>query len=140
MHSGIDAWQIKTGAGIRGIASRVQWDDRRSGFPYCTFTIRRKRFSGAETEYDKRLRAIRENKGWLNPYLTVQAYCEQPKRSGNLVAVAVAKTEDVIAMIANLHCDSRSTGNASFWIVNWEDMRAAGYQCWVWRKARALVA
>lgn len=128
--AGIDAWQIKSSSGLRGIASRIQWDDGRPSFPYCTFTIRKQRSSGAETEYEKRLRAIRERQGWLFPYFTVQAYLTQPKRFGDLLSVCVAKTEDVIDMIARDLCVTNRTDNALFWIVPWVAMRNEGYDIW----------
>ena len=47
--AGIDAWQLHTSEGLRGLASRVQWV---SGSAWNTFTIRRQRDSGTATEYD----------------------------------------------------------------------------------------
>jgi len=132
VHAGVDAWQIKDSAGMRGIASRVQWDDGRRGFPYCTFTVRRARLTGVETEYDKRLRAIRSKEGWLFPYLTVQAFLTQPKRAGVLLACAVARTVDVVDMIANDLCVEQRTTNAAFWVVPWDEMRNQGYRVWIW--------
>jgi hypothetical protein len=135
-HAGIDAWQLKTDRGLRGIASRVQWDDQRRDFPYCTFTVRHARDSGAETEYTKRLRALREKGGWLFPYLAVQAFFTQPKRAGEILTCAVAKTEDVIDMIARDLCRLRRTSNASFWAVPWDEMRNQGYAIWAWSQEK----
>jgi hypothetical protein len=50
----------------------VQWGNARN-----TFTIRYKRASGAKTEYQKRSEAILNNKGYLYPYLTIQAYLDK---------------------------------------------------------------
>jgi hypothetical protein len=55
--------------------SRIQ-----TGVNYKTFTIRNKRKSGARTEYEKRKIAI--EKGYLYPYLTVQAYVTDSAGSG----------------------------------------------------------
>lgn len=66
-YSGIDAIQITKDNQIRTIAIRVQF-----GTAWDTFTIRYKRHNGAETEYKKRLDAIKNEK--LYPNLTLQCY------------------------------------------------------------------
>lgn len=129
MHAGVDAWQISTSQGMRAIASRIQW-----GQSWSTFTIRKRRFSGAETEYDKRLRAIRERKGWLWPYLTIQAYVSLPRRTGGLLSCAVARTEDVIDMIVEGEAWTRRTTNAEFWAVSWQEMKDCGKLVWDWQQ------
>lgn len=130
--AGIDAWQIHTENGIRGIASRVQWDDARPDFPYCTFTIRKLRFNGSDTEYKKRVRALNDAGGWLYPYLTSHAYVRMPRRSGALAAVAIAKTRDIVEMIGIGNCETNQTSNASFWVVSWDAMRRCGFDVKVW--------
>ncbi len=91
LFAGIDAWQIQYGpTAIRGIASRVQW-----GMRHDSFTIRTKLPSGHETEYQKRLRAIQNQKeGHLYPHLTIQAYLIQ--RGGPLSAAAAIETKALI--------------------------------------------
>ncbi|WP_363796694.1 hypothetical protein ABU614_15560 [Lysobacter firmicutimachus] len=93
--SGIDAWQILDGrTGMRGIASRVQW-----GQAHSSFTIRTRVASGQETEFHKRLRAIRNiEEGHVYPHLTVQAYLDQ--RKGRLLAAAVVRTKELIELAA----------------------------------------
>jgi hypothetical protein len=135
MHSGVDAWQIHTRTGLRAIASRIQW-----GSSWRTFTIRKARFNGTETEYDKRLRAIRENKGWLWPYLTIQAYIALPRREGQLLSCAVARTEDVIDMIAEGHCTRNQTWNAEFWVVHWDDLIEQKRQIWQYKATQTVEA
>lgn len=93
-YSGIDLWQIINGKGIRGIASRIQWGDTN----WKSFTIRYKMPSGCETEYQKRTRAL-ENKEWLFPVYTCQAYITMPRREGSLLSCAVAKTEDIFGVL-----------------------------------------
>ena len=70
--SGIDAWQVIDGQGVRGIASRVQRDKDDWG----TFTIRLKTQRGSsETEFAKIERITRRCKlGFLHAGLVVQAY------------------------------------------------------------------
>lgn len=74
--AGVDAWQVADPHGMRSIASRVQ-----SGWgPLNTFTIRWSVRSGARTEIDKRIDAIRD--GFLYPLITVQAYLTCPLNPG----------------------------------------------------------
>lgn len=68
--SGIDAWHVVDGLGVRGIASRVQW-----GKDWGTFTIRKSRANGAKTEWHK-IAEARDSirRGFVRPHLVVQAY------------------------------------------------------------------
>ena len=91
IHSGIDAWQLHTKHGIRGIASRVQWGN----MAWNTFTIRYVRSSGAKTEYEKRLAAVKSNDGWIYPYYTVHAYINERGGNGELMSAAITKTKDL---------------------------------------------
>jgi hypothetical protein len=100
MLAGIDVWQTKSGEGCRGIASRVQSGANavdRAGRPWNTFTIRRRRSSGATTEWEKRVEAIQTGR-WLYPYLTVQAYVYDDK----LLSAAVARTRDLFRAAMDL--------------------------------------
>lgn len=121
--AGIDVWYINKLNGMRGIASRIQ-----TGVNYRTFTIRNKRQSGVKTEYEKRKIAI--EKGYLYPYLTIQAYVTD---NNDLLSFAIAKTEDIIDAIDNGLCYKNSTGpeqigQAEFYVVSWSDMKNAGYE------------
>lgn len=90
-YSGIDAFQLIQGRSLlRGLASRVQWIEPDKP-PWRTFTIRLDRASGAETEFSKRLFAIRNNQGWLYPHLTIHSYI----RDGELLDAAIVKTRDL---------------------------------------------
>jgi hypothetical protein len=124
--AGIDAWQVQADKGIRGIGSRVQWDDGRPGFPYNTFTIRSKRSNGAATEYQKRSEAI-ETGAYLYPHLTVHAYFDMPRRAGALRSVAMARTKDIFEAIEKGYAWTKSTSNAEFFCVKWRDMQIAKY-------------
>jgi hypothetical protein len=119
--AGIDFWNVRFGVGIRGLATRIQW-----GRSWRTFTIRNQRISGARTEYEKRKQAI--EKGWLYPELTLQAYVD----NGKLLSYALAKTTDIIKMIdmgkAKIkHTGPAQYGQASFYVVKWDDMKKMGY-------------
>ena len=89
--SGIDAWQLLNGKGIRGIASRVQWKENRE-----TFTIGFSFHGSQSTEYSKRLHAIKdeEDLGLLYPKLTIQAFLDD--HNGNLLSACVINTKDLI--------------------------------------------
>ena len=98
MLAGIDAWQVVSGKGIRGVASRVQYqykmvfdpkakrmvEKKQFTKPYASFTVRKMRSSGAETEWAKRIRAIDDPGNWLAPSLIIQAYLD--RRGGRLLA------------------------------------------------------
>lgn len=91
--AGIDAWQVKNDLGIRGIASRIQW-----GAHYESFTIRKKRTTGAKTELDKRLKVLTRAGDWLFPYWTIQAYITK-RKDGELLYACATKTKDLFRYI-----------------------------------------
>ena len=124
-YSGIDAWQVLPEMGMRGIGSRIQRvnDDVR---PYDSFTVRARRFSGAKTEFAKRVQAIESNRGYLYPYLTVQAYVRE--RDNELLSAAVCRTEDLIRYINEGHSKENETTNASFYTCFWRDMVTKGFK------------
>jgi len=66
--AGVDFWVVESGLGMVSIASRVQTYDM------TTFTIRYSRKSGAETEYQKRVKQL--NGDYELPTWTVQAYID----------------------------------------------------------------
>lgn len=118
MLAGIDAWHINRKCGMQGIASRIQWGNK----TWKSFTVRKRRTSGAETEYAKRKRAI-DTGNWLYPTLTVQAYITS-RRDGELLSIGVAKTKDIFAAIDEGKCKikkNRWDGN-EFIVVFWEDV------------------
>jgi len=127
--SGIDAFQmLPSGHVLRGIASRIQY-----GRSYPTFTLRYKRSSGATTEFEKRLYAIRHGaQGYLYPHLTIHAYMSGP--GGQLLAAAVTETSALYLYAQQYRGDASrvyeqrnpSDGN-SFLVVLWEPYRRDGH-------------
>lgn len=120
--AGVDSWNIKHDDVIRGIASRVQYlNDLPFDEPPDTFTVRKERQSGAKTEFEKRLHAIR--KGGLYPHWTTQAYLDRPR--GELLSVGRVRTEDLIEHInggsegGGDYYVMDPPGEASFYVVNW---------------------
>jgi hypothetical protein len=118
----IDAWYVEDDRGIRGIASRVQYD-----VDYQTFTVRRSRASGTRTEFEKLAFAIKRE--WLYPFWFCQAYiAKNPKR---LLSVALCRTKDLIEYISKGSeledwyvggvCRD---GTATFYVVSWKKFGA----------------
>lgn len=128
--AGVDSWNIKHDDIIRGVASRVQYVSEMywTNSPPDTFTIRKSRPSGAKTEFEKRLEAIR--KGGLFPHWTTQAYLDE--QGGELLSLARVRTEDLIRYIDE---GSESDGDyyvktpkgeASFFVVDWWRLKENG--------------
>lgn len=133
---GIDVWQTVSGEGARGIASRVQPTSKN----WQTFTVRRRRFSGAKTEYQKRLDAINSNGRFIYPYLTCQAYVD----GHGVIGLGLARTVDIYAVIEQEKSAGRvdrnwdegkavwinGTHNADFFCVRFE----AVPNCWTYER------
>jgi len=126
-YSSIDAWYIKKDEGVRGLASRVQYD-----YTCNTFTIRRSRESGARTEFDKLTYAI-ENQ-WLHPYWFCHAYIYPVKPQKKVYSVALCKTLDLIKHIQkgqeghDYYIRSVDKyGAADFYVVPWVKLEEKGY-------------
>lgn len=124
-YSGIDVWRInpkdKT---VKGVASRIQ----RSDICWATFTVRHERESGSETEYSKRLRAIKN--GEIYPNLTYQAYISVDGEK--FLGLAIARTADIFSFIEKEKPALKKTGKnqigqASFFVVKWQTMKDKGY-------------
>lgn len=119
MLAGIDGWHVVNEYGMRGVASRVQWDT-----PYASFTIRKRRTSGGTTEWVKRrLALIEPERGWLAPQIIVQAYVDS--QSMRLLYAAVCRAADLykfaIDDYRNTVWESRRNGDdgnefAVFWV------------------------
>lgn len=131
--AGIDAWHIvRREGGIRGIASRVQADGNR----WDTFTIRYKRATGSETEFDKRMRAIRQShRGWMYPHLTVQAYLSADRET--LLSWGVVNTRELYLYVDRELLNDRNPGiqirsngqdGNQFIAVLWSRLRNAGIE------------
>lgn len=138
--AGIDAWQIVDKLGrMRGIASRIQWGPR----AYDTFTVRRSRFNGSITEFQKRIEALEDTQaGWLLPSLTIQAYVSE-RRTGELLSVAVCATRDLYEYIRDglegWDYTTNQTSNASFYVVKWDELERDGIKIKIWSKQPRLI-
>jgi len=144
--AGIDAYQISDDKKkMRGLASRVQPTDR----PWNTFSIRYSRRNGSETEYAKRMQAIREReRGWLLPALTVQAYVTKDR--AQLLSACVVGTVSLFEFLqeqmthaGDCCVELKTTGSdgARFLAVKWSALRAAGIKILTWPTAgQALVS
>lgn len=94
--AGVDAWQIHTERGMRGIASRVQW-----GKDWSTFTIRYSTKYGNRTEYQKRMDALSTpEQHWLVPYVTIQAYVTKDHLM--LLSYAMIRTVDLFEEVSRI--------------------------------------
>lgn len=107
--------------GLQGIAWRAQWGDR----AWDTFTIRYKRHSGAETEYEKRVKQIEE--GYLYPAFTMQAYFNN-RLDNQPLSVGIVKTVDLYSIMKNnpelMH---RNKSDNEFIFVKWRDIKSMKY-------------
>lgn len=117
--AGIDIFNID-GDVTYGVASRIQ-----TGKAWNTFTVRKKRDSGTETEYAKRLKAINSD-GILFPRVTYQAYVSADT-GGTLLSMAVCLTKELISLCKNGYAKTRHTGRgqyggAEFFVMEWSDM------------------
>ena len=122
MVAGIDTWQFNNREKwIRGLACRVQWGTT----DWQSFTIRKSRISGTKTEYEKRLDALTNGRGFLFPPLTVQAYLKQ-RRMGPVMSIGIAKTVNIMRWI---HChrdevkvQTNPIDGTEFYVVFWRDI------------------
>ena len=132
--AGIDAWIIKDNIGITGLASRIQWyePERHPFFPFNSFTIRKSRYTGAKTEYEKRTAAINSKGEFLFPYLTCQAYIVE-RRTGDLISMAIARTVDIFQMIIRNRYEQRKNRDGNyFYAVFWEGMKVYNLPIKTW--------
>jgi hypothetical protein len=116
-------WTYKNLSTVYGVGCRVQWVDAPREKIWNTFTIRAQRDSGAETEFEKRVRAIK-NKGQY-PHLTLHIYMN--KNTDEVESFAIARTEDIVAYIQSQrqevqdrHTGSKQIGQAKFMAVDWQ--------------------
>ena len=110
---------------VWGIASRVQKIPAIYK-PYNTFTVRKARESGAQTEYEKRKFAIQH--GGEYPYLTMQMYVNDDK---DCLSLAIAKTTDIMdfcdkGLAFEKKTGEQQIGQAVFLVVDWAKFKNAG--------------
>lgn len=124
MEAGIDAWQVVTGEGIRGIASRIQW----GGTYWESWTVRTRRPSGVRTERDKLIHA---DQTLLRPSYHVQAYLDGV--GGAVLGAAAIRTNDLVRLLlAEQHGSERfnPVDGAAFVPVWWQAAEEAGFEVW----------
>lgn len=115
---------------VWGVASRIQdYDPRKGHKPFNTFTIRKARASGAATEYEKRVYAIKSR--GVYPFLTMQAYVNT--QSGEVQSLALCKTTDLMDYVERgfareRHTGAEQRGQAAFFYASWDDMARRGYK------------
>lgn len=135
---GTDYFQIygngdKLDGVVWGVGSRFQsvWH---GGKTFDTFTIRLSRESGADTEFKKRKLAMDRN--GIYPYLTMHGYYDE--KTGDILSLAIARTRDIWECIEKGHCIVRKTGESqigqsTFYVVDWNKLKALGYPIKVWK-------
>ena len=106
-----------------GVGCRVQWLER-DGRKYHSFTIRKKRESGAPTELEKRIEAKKHD--GIYPQLTLHIYAY--KDTNEIESFAITKTDNVIKFIQDEFAGTNETGKdkigqSEFWIIYWSDFK-----------------
>jgi len=127
MKSGID-YIREDENGLQGIAARCQWDDGRPSYPYNSFTIRFKRHTGAETEFEKRNKQIQH--GYFYPAFTLQAYFDN-RENNNLLSLGIIPTRTLYDFIEKnkgrlnqkgLPIIKEKKSDNIFLFINWNDL------------------
>lgn len=113
-----------------GIASRIQKINKNinNNKPYNTFTIRTKRFKnsklGSQTEYEKRVYAIKHNN--IYPKYTLQCYVDE--KTNKLLSAAIIHTRDLYRYVLNHkqellnknNCECNGKGDSNEFIaIHW---------------------
>lgn len=113
-NAGID-YISETDKGLRGIAWRAQW-----GQDWRTFTIRKIRNTGANTEFAKRVQQI--DSSYLYPVFTMQGYFDN-RTDNNLLSVAIIETNRLYQFINE--CPDRAhlrKSDNEFFYIYWDDL------------------
>lgn len=122
--SGID-YIRENKKGLQGIAARVQWVGTMQ--PYNTFTIRKERYSGAQTEFEKRVQQIEQ--GYFYPAFTLQAYFDD-RFWNELKSIAVVDTKKLYEFIKQNYDDPTKVhtnkSDNTFLYVYWSDLTDCG--------------
>jgi hypothetical protein len=121
MHCGFD-WFIKNNYGLRGLAVRCQQVTDKK---YRSFTIRKTRKSGANTEITKRINAIQ--KGYLYPYYTIQAYLKGDW-SSDIDYFGMIKTEDLYNNLFDIKTYQLSNEEVKFLVAPWDEFKKRGIE------------
>lgn len=110
--SGIDAWQIISDIGIRGIASRVQW-----GQHWPSFTLRLHRKNNQTTEVAKRLSSLADNSGFIRPAFVCQGYVTE-RRVGRLLYACMCQADDIYRFAGPEHEIKIGAGEKEYRVVH----------------------
>lgn len=131
MTCGTDYFHVYESKGlVWGVASRIQdYNPDMRNKPFNSFTVRKARDSGRQTEYEKRKLAIK--KGGVYPFLTMQAYINV--KTNQIETLAVVKTEDLMDFVDKGLADEKHTGaeqygQAAFFVAYWDNLEKAGYK------------
>lgn len=128
MTCGIDYLKVIDKSGdVKGIANRVQWIAE-NGRVWNSFTVRKDRESGANTEFIKRKTAIENDS--IYPYYTIQTYVR--KNTDELISLAIAKTTDINDYIEKynppVQMSTDERGRAWFYVVYWKPFEEKKYE------------
>lgn len=127
--SGVD-YIRENETGLQGIAARVQWVGNLQ--PYNTFTIRKERKSGSQTEFEKRIQQIEQ--GYFYPAFTLQAYFDD-RFWNELKSIAIIDTKRLYEYIKrNIDNPNRvniSKSDNTFLFVHWSDLTDYGVKIFV---------
>ncbi len=124
--TGMDSWLIEDGKGIVGLASRVQWGTS----TWDSFTVRKERLTGSQTEFAKRRIALKSDGKYLYPYYTCQAYISE-RRIGEILSLGIAKTKDIFEFIEKGLATENKSDNP-FFVIAWGDFKTSNYEIQYW--------
>lgn len=137
---GIDYFILKSDKQMFGVAWRCQWVE--PGREYNSFTIRKSRDSGTQTEYEKRKLAIENDS--IYPQYVVQAFANI--NTNEIISLAITTTKDELAFLDNpvtykeeRHTRSDKIGQASFYVLYWVDIRLYGYYIIIYKKDIGII-
>lgn len=119
---------------LYGLAFRGQFVK----YPFYTFSIRKCRETGAETEFSKLVETV---EGSLRPYWTVQGYFCMKTREA--LALALVKTAHLTQLLTDGLYEERRTGHdeigqAAFAVVDWERFIEREYPIYYWTNRKRI--
>ncbi|AGM12001.1 hypothetical protein DNAM5_144 [Haloarcula californiae tailed virus 1] len=120
MHAGVDAFVVRPGIGVRGIANRVRYGNRYRR----TFTISAPdENANHPSAFEKRVTAVQSD--YVMPYWMVTAFFDE--RGGELLRVGMCKVKDLISQISHGtkgrdYVLKTPRGRRNFYSVEWNMM------------------
>ena len=125
--SGID-YIREDNNGLQGIAARVQWYAGKGKYPFNTFTLRKKRYTGSKTEVEKRLHSIKN--GYFYPAFTLQAYFDD-RINNRLLSIAAIRTEYLYKLtIEEPHRFFKQKSDNEFMVLPWDRVEPSNLKAW----------